>query len=113
MQLRFIYVPVDDLPEAVAVHRDVLGLAESWREGDDTVAFALADSDVQIMVSTAPGASGPMYEVEDLDAWLNSHAAVVERGEVKDIPDGRMVELDGPDGNAFYVFDQPGRAATD
>lgn len=111
MQLRFLYVPVDDLAEAVAFHDDVLGLVESWREGDDTVAFALPDSDVQVMVSTAPGAPGPMYEVDDLDAWLGSHATVALRGEVNEIPDGRMVELDGPDGNAFYVFDQPGREA--
>ena len=111
MQLRFLYVPVTDLTSAADFYRDELGLSEAWRESDDTVAFALPDSEVQVMVSTAPGSAGPMYEVDDLAVYLAAHQSVPRRGDVSEIPDGRVVELEGPDGNAFHVFDQLGAAS--
>ncbi|RZS65938.1 hypothetical protein EV187_1647 [Agromyces ramosus] len=106
MQLQFLYVPVADLTSAVAFYRDELGWEEAWRESDDTVAFAVPGSSVQVMVSTAPGSAGPMYEVDDLEAFLASHPSVPRRGDTSEIPDGRVVELEGPGGNAFHVFDQ-------
>jgi hypothetical protein len=47
-----------------------------------------------------------MYEVDDLEAFLASHPSVPRRGDTSEIPDGRVVELEGPGGNAFHVFDQ-------
>ena len=111
MQLQFLYVPVADLDSAVAFYRDELGWIEAWRESDDTVAFALPDSSVQVMVSTAPGSAGPMYEVDDLEAFLAAHPSVPRLGDVSEIPDGRVIELTGPDGNTFHVFDQVGAAS--
>ena len=111
MQLQFLYVPVADLDSAVAFYRDELGWTEAWRESDDTVAFALPDSSVQVMVSTAPGSAGPMYEVDDLEAFLAAHPSVRRRGDTSEIPDGRVVELEGPGGNAFHVFDQVGETS--
>ena len=106
MQLQFLYVPVADLTSAVAFYRDELGWTEAWRESDDTVAFALPDSPVQVMVSTAPGSAGPMYEVDDLAAFLAAHPSLRRRGEASEIPDGRIIEFEGPGGSAFHVFDQ-------
>ncbi len=111
MRLQFLYVPVVDLPSAVSFYRDELGWAEAWRMGEDTVAFALPDSPVQVMISTDPGSAGPMYEVDDLDAYLAAHPSIARRRDADEIPDGRVIELVGPDGNAFYVFDQRQAAA--
>ena len=106
MQLRFLYVPVADLASAIAFYRDELGWSEAWREGDDTVAFVVPDSPVQVMVSTDAGSAGPMYEVDDLEAYLAAHPSVSRRGVPFEIPDGHVIELEGPGGNAFHVFDQ-------
>jgi hypothetical protein len=54
VKLTFLYQSVDDLDAALAFYRDVLGLAEAWREGDTTVAFELPGSPVQLMVDVRP-----------------------------------------------------------
>ena len=69
MKLTFLYSSVTDLDEAVAFHRDGLGLEEAWRMEDDSVAFSLPDDEVQLMVGTDGQPSGPMYLVDDADAW--------------------------------------------
>lgn len=108
MKLTFVYAPVPELAPALAYYRDTLGLDEAWREGDDTVAFVLPDSDVQIMVSVDTDPAGPMYLVDDAAAWVAAHPELTPESEVIDIPDGAVVRYADPAGNAFYVFDQAG-----
>jgi catechol 2,3-dioxygenase-like lactoylglutathione lyase family enzyme len=108
MKLTFVYAPVSDLPAALAYYRDTLGLDESWREGDHTVAFALPDTDVQIMVSVDTDPAGPMYIVDDAAAWVAAHPELTPLSDVSEIPDGAVVRYADPAGNAFYVFDQAG-----
>ena len=106
MRLSFIYAPTTDLAAAIAFYRDVLGLDETWREGDHTVAFALPDSEVQVMVSVDTDPAGPMYLVDSVEAYLAANPALAEAAAVQDIPDGKVARLADPAGNAFYVLDQ-------
>jgi catechol 2,3-dioxygenase-like lactoylglutathione lyase family enzyme len=110
MKLTFVYAPVTDLAAAIVYYRDTLGLDESWREGDHTVAFALPDTDVQIMVSVDTDPAGPMYIVDDAAAWVAAHPELTPLSDVSEIPDGAVVRYADPAGNAFYVFDQAGAA---
>jgi hypothetical protein len=108
MKLSFLYHPATDLHATVAFHRDELGLSEAWREGSDTVAFWLPDRSAQIMVSTTRQPAGPMFLVDSVRDWLTAHPAVEIAIEPYEIPGGCVVGLTGPNGFAFYVFDQPG-----
>jgi predicted enzyme related to lactoylglutathione lyase len=107
VQLTFWYNPADDLDSEVAFYSDALGLEEAWRDGDDTVAFWMPAHDVQVMVSTTPQPAGPMYAVDDVDAWIATHPAVPVTIQPYPIPGGSVAGLSGPGGNTFYVFDQP------
>lgn len=107
MKLTFWYWPTDDLAAGVAFHRDQLGLLEAWREGSETVAFWLPDRSAQVMVSTTDQPAGPMFLVEDVNAWLAGHPHVHVSISQYNIPGGSVVGLTGPGDNAFYVFDQP------
>jgi len=106
MKPTFIYVPTEDLAATARFYSETLGLTESWREGDDTVAFALPDSDLELMVSTSPGAQGPMYLVPSVADWMGQHSELEIAVPLEDIPGGAVVGFTDPAGNAFYVFDQ-------
>ena len=112
MRLTFLYHPVDDLPKAIAFYRDQLGLDEAWREGDDTVAFKLPDSEIELMLDRINESSGAAYErgaffmVDDLGAWIAAHPDVTLVAEPFDIPGGRAATLHDPSGNAIHLFDQ-------
>jgi predicted enzyme related to lactoylglutathione lyase len=106
VRLVFLYVPVTDLPPAATFYRDVLGLDEAWREGEDTIAFQLPDSPVRLMVSTSGKAPGPMYLVPSVEEHLAAHADLQVTVPVEEIPDGVVVGLSDPAGNTFYLFDQ-------
>ena len=108
MRLTFLFQHVDDLDVAVAFHRDVLGWGETWREGSDTVAFAIPGGDVEVMLSTDPGADGPMYLVDDVDEWLAAHPEVEVVNPKSPIPGGSVVEVATATGSAFYVFEMLG-----
>jgi catechol 2,3-dioxygenase-like lactoylglutathione lyase family enzyme len=108
VKLTFLFQHVDDLDAAVAFHRDGLGWEETWREAGDTVAFAIPGGDVEVMLSTDPGADGPMYLVDDVDAWLVEHPEVAVTRPRSPIPGGSVVEVASPTGSAFHVFDLSG-----
>ncbi len=108
MKLTFIYAPTTDLAASLTYYRDVLGLDEAWREGEETVVFALPDSDVQLMVSVDDGPGGPIYLVDDVRAFLAAHPAIDT--EPIDIPDGTMASFSDPAGNTISVLDQKGAA---
>jgi hypothetical protein len=102
----FIFVPTTDLAALATFYSRTLRLEEAWREGDDTVAFALPDSEVQLMVSSSPGRQGPMYQVGSLAEWMSAHAELDIVVPLEEIPGGAVVGYNDPAGNAFYVFDQ-------
>src|SRR3712207_355566 len=106
MQLKYLHVPVSDLAAAVAFYGGTLGLEEAWREGDGTVAFWVPDRSVQLMLVVGGNAPGPMYLVEDADAWATAHDEVAVRVPGYAIPGGSVAGYGDPDGNAFYVYDQ-------
>lgn len=107
MKLRFLLAPVPKLAEALPFFRDELGLDEAWREGTRTVAFQLPNSDVQIMVDDENvDPPGPMYQVDDLSAFIAEHPSLTVVSERYDIPGGSVIGYRDPGGNVFYVFDQ-------
>lgn len=114
MKPTYLYVAVDDIKPALAFYRDELGLDEVWREGEGTVAFSLPGSDVQIMlderIDDAPHwATGPMFYVDDVDAWRAEHPSIPQLGERITAPGGVQIDvLTDPGGNAFHVFDFKG-----
>lgn len=110
MKLTFVYAPVPDLAAAITHYRDTLGLDESWREGDHTVAFQLPDSDVEIMVSVDDAPAGPMYVVDDLAAFAAAHPDLPVAIQPTEIPDGHLAGFTDPAGNLMYVLDQQGAA---
>jgi catechol 2,3-dioxygenase-like lactoylglutathione lyase family enzyme len=103
--LVFLYQPVADLDRAAEFYEQTLGLREAWREGDDTRAFALPGQSVQLMVSTTAEPAGPMYQVDALDDWIESHGDVSQTIDAYDIPGGRVAGFRGPEGLDFYVFE--------
>ncbi len=107
MKFVFLNQPVTDLDEAVTFYRDVLGFEEAWREGEDTVSFYVPDRSAQIMLVTDGLPAGPMYLVDDAQAWTAGHADLPVRVPRMEIPGGAVIGFDGPGGNVFYVFDQP------
>ena len=106
MKPTFLYVPTDDLEATARFYRDELKLEEAWREGDDTIAFALPSGELQLMVSSAPGGYGPMYLVPSAEEWVREHADLEVAQPLQQIPGGATVGFTDPAGNAFYVFDQ-------
>ncbi|SMH42921.1 hypothetical protein SAMN06295885_2102 [Rathayibacter oskolensis] len=106
MKPTYIYLPTDDLARSSRYYRETLGLEEAWREGDDTVAFAVPGGGLQLMLSTAPGAQGVMYLVPSVQQFLDSRHAITVVSPPEAIPGGVVVGLEDVSGNAFYVFDQ-------
>jgi predicted enzyme related to lactoylglutathione lyase len=106
MKLRFVYARAESLATSVAFYRDTLGWSEAWREGDDTVAFQLPESDVQVMVSTTDQPAGPMFLVESVDRFLTETHGLNITVKPFEIPDGKVVGIADPAGNTLYVFDQ-------
>jgi catechol 2,3-dioxygenase-like lactoylglutathione lyase family enzyme len=102
----FFYIPTTDLEGTAQFYRDRLGLVEAWREGDDTIAFALPGSDIELMVSTSPGGHGAMYLVPSASAFVAEHPELEVVVPLEQIPGGATVGFEDPAGNAFYVFDQ-------
>jgi hypothetical protein len=110
VQLTFLFQPVADLAGTAAYYRD-LGWDEAWREGEHTIAFQMPGVETQLMLDDAAGwgPQGPMYLVDDLDAWLAGREQLEIAFPVEEIPDGRVVGIQAP-GHVFYVFEMQGGA---
>lgn len=108
MKLTFLYHPVTDLEASVAFYRDVLGLDEAWREGEETAAFALPDSPVQVMLdvtdSDTGGPSG-FYEVDNVDKFHAEHRDSINWIQPpEDLPPIRCAAFTDPGGNLCRIF---------
>lgn len=109
MKLAFVYVPVQDMPRALAFYRDQLGLEELWREGDGTVALRAPGDETGLMldrVDSGPQA-GPLFVVDSVAEFYATHrSSLAFDGEPAEIPGGYWVELRDPDGQLVRVLDQ-------
>ena len=103
--LTFIYAPVAELAPTVAFYRDVLGWDEAWREGDDTVAFSIPDSSVQVMVSVSQDPPGAMHRAAHLITFLGGNPGLDVFSPPSEIPGGRVAGVRDDGGNAVYFFD--------
>lgn len=113
MKLTFLYQPVKDLSASVAFYRDVLGLDETWREGETTAAFALPGTEVELMLDVPPGdgpewAAGGFFAVDSVDDFAAAHADINWVGSVIDVPGGRSASFLDPAGNCIHLMDQSG-----
>lgn len=111
MKLTYLYQPVDDLTASVAFYRDVLGLDESWREGETTAAFKLPGTEIELMLDVPPGdgpewKAGGFFAVDSVDKFLAEHPDINCVGEVIDIPGGRSAAFLDPAGNTVHLLDQ-------
>ena len=88
--------------------RDVLGWDEAWREGDETAAFAMPDSPVQVMLDASDsGDGGPsgFYEVANVDAFHEAHPDSVTWIELpQDLPPIRYASFTDPAGILFRIL---------
>jgi catechol 2,3-dioxygenase-like lactoylglutathione lyase family enzyme len=109
-QLDALYLPVPDLPKALAFYRDKLGWKELWREGDTTAGLQLPGSDTFLMLDVdveGTGRTGPIFGVEDVRAYHEQLQADLPFWlEPTEIPGGYWAALDDPFGHAIYVIDQ-------
>jgi catechol 2,3-dioxygenase-like lactoylglutathione lyase family enzyme len=106
VELTFILAPVPDLSAALPFYRDTLGLAEAWREGEDTVAFHLPDRTAQIMLVADGDPAGPMYKVDSVPAFFADRPEIKVVMPPRPIPGGSVAGFHDPAGNVAYVFDQ-------
>ncbi|HEV2778153.1 MAG TPA: VOC family protein [Actinophytocola sp.] len=111
MKLTFLFQPVKDIKESVAFYRDRLGLDESWREGESTVAFKLPGSEVELMLDTPPDdgpqwGAGAMYAIDSVDTYLKEHPDLQWVGGVIKLPGGKAATFLDPSGNCIHLFDQ-------
>ncbi|GAA0356474.1 VOC family protein [Bacillus horti] len=107
----FYFVPVKDIKSAKALYRDALGLEESWREGDFTVAFKLPGTDVELMVEQVqeggPDAAGPVLLVPSVkDIYENNQGKLHFVDEPSETPDGLWVSAKDDSGNGIYFTDE-------
>ncbi|MFI6025522.1 VOC family protein [Amycolatopsis magusensis] len=110
MKLTFLYQPVKDLKQSLAFYRDTLGFDESWREGEQTVAFKLPGSEVELMLDVPPDdrarwGPGGFYAVDSVDEFRRSHPELDWQGEI-DMPGGKGATFLDPNGTAVHLFDQ-------
>ena len=113
MKLEFLYAPVARIDEALALYRDGLGLTEAWREGENTVALTLPDSDVKLMLDAeAPAAKpGPLFVVDSVAAFRSEHPGPAYE-ENLEIPGGWLTSFSDPWENVVYLMDQSTADAT-
>jgi len=109
-KLSIMYVPVRDLKSALKFYRDQLGLVESWREGESTVAFKLPDTEIELMVDLieegALDTAGPMFLIPSVDEFYAAHRGTLEFvHKPADIPPGRWATAKDPSGNGVYFYD--------
>jgi len=109
-QIEMVYVPVPDLPQALAHYRDALGWTELWREGETTAAIGPRGGQVTLMLdldTDGSSAAGPMLSVDDVRSWIDDRrdrlTVVMDPSE---IPGGWLAGVEDPFGNLMYVIDQ-------
>jgi len=106
-----VYLPVRDLKAARDYYRDVLGLEETWREGEIGCAFALPGSTVQLMLMLADegntDTAGMVFKVENVDKFYEEQQGKINfTSSPFDIPgDGRWVSAKDASGHGLYFVD--------
>lgn len=107
----FYFVPVKDIKTGKTLYRDTLGLEESWREGDYTVAFKLPGTDVELMVEQVseggPDAAGPVFLVPSVrEIYENNPGKLQFIGEPGETPDGLWLSAKDDSDNGIYFTDE-------
>ncbi len=109
-KMSLVYLPVHDMKKALAFYRDQLGLDESWREGDGTVAFKLPGTEVELMIDLVhegeKNTAGPGFIIPSVDEFYAAQHGKLEFAiKPMDIPPGRLAAVKDLDGNTLYLFD--------
>jgi len=107
MKLEFLFIPTSDLSASLALYRDGLGFTEAWREGDNTVALDLPDSDVKLMLDVADASArpGPLFVVHSVAGFRDEHPSL-SYTESLEIPGGWLTSFSDAWSNVVYLMDQ-------
>lgn len=102
----FIILPVHDLKSVLAFYRDQLGLLEAWREGDDTVAFQLPNTDILLLLEAGSSlTAGPGFIIASADEFYTAHQGKLDfLNAPVDIRPGRLVIAKDPAGNTLQFL---------
>jgi predicted enzyme related to lactoylglutathione lyase len=109
MKMVFMSQPVKEMKKAVTFYRDVLGLEEAWREGDQTVAFK-TNADTQILLEEDHDehtyGPGGVFLVDSVDEYYRQNKATLKfLKEPCDIPPGRYAIFSDESGNPIRILD--------
>jgi catechol 2,3-dioxygenase-like lactoylglutathione lyase family enzyme len=110
-KLTFIYLPVPDMTAARNFYRDILGFEEAWRQGEDSCAFKLPGTDVQLMLtvtSVNPSArAGAVFHVPSVASFYQERQQDISfAGQPFPIPGfGHWVQAQDGVGNGLYFAD--------
>ena len=112
-RLSFVYLPVREMKRALAFYRDQLGLDESWREGDGTVALKVPGTEVELMLDLVEEetSAGPMFIIPSVDEFYRANRDEMQFiTQPRDIPPGRMITVKDPSGNLLSFIDMSKRS---
>lgn len=108
MKLIFLHYPVQNLKESLAFYREKLGFVEAWREGEQTAALHVPDSDVQLMLEEDEHEIGPggVFLVDSVDQFYEEHKETLSfiKGPI-DIPPGRYAIYHDNAKNPIRILD--------
>jgi uncharacterized protein YndB with AHSA1/START domain/predicted enzyme related to lactoylglutathione lyase len=116
--LRRIIVSVAALGRSLPLYRDVLGLAEKYRQGD--IAMLTLAGGPEVMLHQRPPAAGPagvavsflVYDVDAVTARAEKAGATVVDAPADQPWGERQAVLTDPDGHVFCLVGATGPAAT-
>ena len=103
-----IWLPVTDMPRAVAFYRDSLGL-DVLEHGGDWSEVTAGDQRIGLNASESPAGDGGAviaFAVEDIETTVDElkGKGVSFSGDVSDYPWGRIAPFTDPDGNDLQVY---------
>lgn len=108
MKLVFLYHPVKNLQESLVFYKETLGFEEAWREGAQTVALNLPNSEVRLLIEEDEFdlSAGGVFLVDSVDRFYHENEAVLDFvKEPVDIPPGRYAIYKDNDGNHLRIID--------
>jgi catechol 2,3-dioxygenase-like lactoylglutathione lyase family enzyme len=106
-KLTYVYLPVSDMDAARKFYRDELGFEESWREGEDTCAFQIPGTTVQLMLDKGESPAGLVFTIPSVERFFEERQSRINfTRQPADIPgNGRWVPAKDVSGNGVYFAD--------
>ena len=108
MKLMYLHYPVQDMEKSLEFYRDILGFQESWRLGNQTVAFKIPNCEQEIMLDQDENdiGAGGVFLVDSVEEYYKEYKSKVEFviGPI-DIPPGKYAVFIDNSGNRIRILD--------